>query len=29
MRELEDVLYRLGKVLLAPREAFDTHIMER
>ncbi len=29
MRELEDVLYRLGKVLLAPREAFDTHIVER
>ncbi len=29
MSELEDVLYRLGKVLLAPREAFDTHIAER
>lgn len=29
MSELDDMLYRLGKVLLAPKEAFDTHIVER
>ncbi len=29
MSELEDVLYRLGKVIISPREAFDTHVMER
>ena len=29
MGELEDVLYRMGKVITAPREAFDTHIAER
>lgn len=29
MREIEDVLYRLGKVITSPREAFDTHIAER
>ncbi len=29
MREIEDILYRLGKVITSPREAFDTHIAER
>ncbi len=29
MREIEDTLYRLGKVLTSSREAFDTHIAEK
>ncbi len=29
MREIEDILYRIGKVVVSSREAFDTHIAEK
>ncbi len=29
MREIEDILYRVGKIIVSSREAFDTHIAER
>jgi len=29
MEELRDALYRIGKVITSPKEAFDTHIAEK